>query len=172
MTLIFTTLFLSIFPIFFILFIRRGRERSARLPPGSLGIPFIGQSLTLLRRMRSNTADRWLQQRVEKYGPVSKLSLFGSPAVFIHGQAANKLIFTTDTTIISNQQTASIRMILGERNLFELSGEDHKRVRSALAPFLKPESLKKYVGKMDTELRNHLQMYWEGKDQVTVCFTI
>ncbi|KAK1385120.1 taxadiene 5-alpha hydroxylase [Heracleum sosnowskyi] len=168
MALIVTTLFFAIFPIFFILFIRRRRERSLRLPPGSLGIPFIGQSLTLLRKMKANTADKWLQQRVEKYGPVSKLSLFGSPTVFIQGQAANKFIFTTDTKIISNQQTASIKMILGECNLFELSSEDHKRVRSALVPFLKPESLKRYVGKMDTEFRNHLQMHWEGKDQVTV----
>ncbi|XP_074347413.1 cytochrome P450 716B1-like [Apium graveolens] len=148
--------------------IRKRRERSLRLPPGSLGIPFIGQSLTLLTKMRSNTADEWVKQRAEKYGPVSKLSLFGSPTVFIHGPAANKFTFTTDTSIISNQQTASIRTIMGERNLFELSSEDHRRVRSALVPFLKPESLKRYIGKMDTGIRNHLQMYWEGKDQVTV----
>ncbi|KAL8101001.1 hypothetical protein AgCh_033037 [Apium graveolens] len=150
------------------MFIRKRRERSLRLPPGSLGIPFIGQSLTLLTKMRSNTADEWVRQRAEKYGPVSKLSLFGSPTVFIHGPAANKFTFTTDTSIISNQQTASIRTIMGERNLFELSSEDHRRVRSALVPFLKPESLKRYIGKMDTGIRNHLQMYWEGKDQVTV----
>ncbi|KAL1832953.1 hypothetical protein ACET3Z_002604 [Daucus carota] len=168
MTIYFTTLFFIIFPIILFIFIRRKSARSSRLPPGSLGIPFIGQSLTLLSKMRSNTADKWVQERVKKYGPVSKLSLFGSPTVFLHGPAANKFIFSTSTSIISNQQTASIKMILGECNLFELSSEDHKRVRSALVPFLKPESLKRYTGKMDTEFRNHLKMYWEGKDQVTV----
>ncbi|CAN6560718.1 unnamed protein product [Malus baccata var. baccata] len=45
--------------------------------------------------MRANTAETWLQQRIAKYGPVSKMSLFGRPTVFIHSQAANKFLFTT-----------------------------------------------------------------------------
>jgi cytochrome P450 len=45
----------------------------------------------------------------------------------------------------------------------ELSGEDHKRVRGALVSFLKPESLKQYVGKMDEEVKKHLEMHWQGK---------
>ncbi|KAK9025865.1 hypothetical protein V6N11_038720 [Hibiscus sabdariffa] len=54
----------------------------------------------------------------------------------------------------------------------ELVGEDHKHVRDALVSFLKPESLKQYIGKMDEEVRNHLEMHWHGKEQVTLCVTI
>nr|XP_028956454.1 taxane 10-beta-hydroxylase-like [Malus domestica] len=118
--------------------------------------------------MRANTAEKWLQQRIEKYGPVSKLSLFGKPTVFIHGPAANKFIFASDDSTISSQQVESIRLLLGDRNILELSGDDHKRVRSALMLFLKPESLKQYVGKMDQEIRRHLEMHWHGKQQITV----
>lgn len=164
---IFFTIFLFLLPVVLLL-LKRGRRSSQRLPPGSLGIPFIGQSLSLLRTMKANTAEKWLEQRVKRYGPISKLSLFGTPTVFIHGQAANKFVFTADGSMISNQQPKSIRMILGDRNLLELSGEDHKRVRAALMSFLKPESLKQYIGKMDSEFRTHLEMHWEGKDQVTV----
>ncbi|KAF3453481.1 hypothetical protein FNV43_RR03921 [Rhamnella rubrinervis] len=157
---------LFLIPIFLIL--TRGRRSSKRYPPGSLGIPIVGQSIGLLRAMRSNTADKWLQHRVMKYGPVSKLSLFGKPTVFIYGQAANKFLFNSDSSTVSNQQTESIRMILGDRGIQELSGGDHKRVRDALLLFLKPESLKQYVGKMDEEIRKHLQMHWQDKQQVTV----
>ncbi|KAL6314159.1 hypothetical protein AAG906_011901 [Vitis piasezkii] len=80
---------------------------------------------------------------------------------------ANKLIFASDGSAISNQQARSNQMILGDRNLLELSGEDHKRVRNALSSFLKPESLKQYVGKMDAEVRKHLEMHWQGKQNVT-----
>ena len=118
--------------------------------------------------MRANTAEKWLQQRIDKYGPVSKLSLFGKPTVFIHGQAANKVIFASNESVIANQQTKSMKMILGDRNLLELNGDDHKRVRSALMVFLKPESLKQYVGKMEYEIRLHLETYWQSKQQVTV----
>ncbi|KAL6205514.1 hypothetical protein ACLB2K_022772 [Fragaria x ananassa] len=150
------------------LLLRRRKKSSGRLPPGSLGLPLIGQSLDFLRAMRANTAEKWLEQRIRKYGPVSKLSLFGKPTVFIHGQAANKFVFTTDGSTISSQQAESTKRILGERSIFELSIEDHKRVRSALMLFLKPESLKQYVGKMDEEIRKHLEMHWHGKQQVTV----
>lgn len=61
-------------------------------------------------------------------------------------------------------------MILGDRCLLELSGLDHKRVRDALVSFLKPESLRKYVGKIDGEIRKHLELHWHGKDGVTVMF--
>jgi cytochrome P450 len=119
--------------------------------------------------MRANTAEKWIEDRINKYGPISKLSLFGTPTVLIHGQAANKFIFANGGDSIVNQQTQSIKMILGDRNLLELSGKDHSRVRGALVSFLKPESLKQYVGKIDEEVRSHIQMHWEGKQQVKVC---
>lgn len=34
--------------------------------------------------------------------------------------------------------------------------------------FLKPDSLKLYVRKMDRELREHLDMHWQEKEKVTV----
>ncbi|KAM1394724.1 hypothetical protein PS2_030285 [Malus domestica] len=160
------TVFLFLIPVFFLL--TRRKKSSERLPPGSLGLPIIGQSLGFLGALRANTAEKWLEQRIAKYGPVSKMSLFGKPTVFIHGQAANKFVFNNDGTSFTSQQPESTRMILGDRNILELSGEDHKRVRSALMLFLKPESLKRYVGKMDEEIRNHLEMHWHGKQKITV----
>ncbi|KAL3851222.1 hypothetical protein ACJIZ3_013104 [Penstemon smallii] len=90
--------------------------------------------------MRANTAEKWITEGAKRYGPASKLSLFGKPTVFIYGIAANKFVFTSDGTKLSNQQTESTKLILGDRCLLELSGEDHKRVRNALASFLKPDS--------------------------------
>ncbi|BBH01966.1 hypothetical protein Prudu_012392 [Prunus dulcis] len=116
-------------------------------------------------------AEKWLEQRITKYGPVSKLSLFGKPTVFIHGQAANKFVFNNDGKTITSQQPESTRMILGDRNILELSGEDHKRVRNALMVFLKPESLKQYVGKLDEEIRKHLELNWHGKQKITVSYS-
>ncbi|WJX64681.1 hypothetical protein P8452_49430 [Trifolium repens] len=151
-----------------ILFLLKRTKSSKRVPPGSLGIPIIGQSLGLLRAMRANTAEKWIEDRINKYGPISKLSLFGKPTVLIHGQAANKFIFANGGDSIVNQQTQSVKMILGDRNLLELSGKDHSRVRGALVSFLKPESLKQYVCKIDEEVRSHIQMHWEGKHHVKV----
>ncbi|XP_038899676.1 taxadiene 5-alpha hydroxylase-like [Benincasa hispida] len=166
------TIFLLLITIFLFLRFRTTSSSAAtakNLPPGPLGVPFIGQSLSLLRAMRTNSAEQWLQKRVAKYGPVSKMTLFGKPTVFVHGAAANKaVVFLGEEGTVSNRQIESLKWILGERNLTELSGEDHKRVRGALVWFLRPQTLKSYVGKMDGEVRKHLNMYWHGKKEVTV----
>ena len=160
----FVTIFLFLVPII-LSFVRGRRSSVANLPPGSLGFPIIGQTITLLSDLRANTAEEWLQRRIQKYGPISKLRLSGKPAVFVYGQATNKLVFASDSSIISNSQTKSAQAILGEKNLLELNGEDHKHVRDTLTSFLKPESLKHHVGKIYEEVRLH----WHGQQEVKVC---
>ncbi|XP_057485891.1 LOW QUALITY PROTEIN: cholesterol 22-monohydroxylase CYP90B51-like [Actinidia eriantha] len=63
----------------------------------------------------------------------------GCKQAYTHQQ----LILTSDGRIIANNQTTS--MILGERNLLELSGEYHKHVRRAFLSFLKPECPKHII---------------------------
>ncbi|KAE8681023.1 Inositol-1,4,5-trisphosphate 5-phosphatase 4 isoform 1 [Hibiscus syriacus] len=130
MNTIFAVLLLLI-PVFVLL---TWRERSPeRVPPGSLELPLIGQSLGLLRAMRSNTAEEWLHKRIRN-----------------------------DSSSIVNQQVKSVEAILGDSCILELVGEDHKRVRDAFMSFLKPESWKQFIENMDEEVRNHLEMHWQG----------
>lgn len=161
----FLILFLLVLPLYVIILTRKARKK---LPPGSFGLPFIGQSLSFLHALRTNTAEHWLRERVRKYGAVSKMNLLGTPTLLLHGQAANKFVYTCDQKILAGQQPTSIRKICGERNILELTGDDHRCVRGALLSFLKPEVLKQYVGKIDEEIRKHMKMHWHGKEQVQV----
>ncbi|KAJ1291132.1 hypothetical protein BS78_02G295200 [Paspalum vaginatum] len=149
------------------LFTRRPKKPlPANLPPGSLGLPVIGHSLGLLRAMRRNTGEQWLRDRIHCYGPVSKLSLFGAPTVFVTGPAANKLVFTSEA--LAPKQPRCLPLILGRRNILELAGEDYRRVRGAMMQFLKPDSLRRYVGTVDAEVTRHLDALWAGRRTVTV----
>ncbi|KAG2637353.1 taxadiene 5-alpha hydroxylase-like [Panicum virgatum] len=157
-----------VIPVLLHLLTRASKPRpgTAKLPPGSLGLPVIGQSLDLLRAMRANTAEQWIQARVDRYGPVSKLSLFGIPTVLLTGSKGNKFLFFNPS--LASQQPQSAQRIIGERNILELMGADHKRVRGALLEFLKPDMLRLYVGKIDDEVRRHLDENWAGRRTVTV----
>ncbi|XP_039130151.1 cytochrome P450 716A1-like [Dioscorea cayenensis subsp. rotundata] len=143
------------------------RNPSNRLPPGSLGIPIIGQSLGLLWAMRTNTGEQWINNKIKKFGPISKLTLFGNPTVFLTGPVANKFIFSS-TDSLALQQPQSMCRIIGRRNILELIGKDHKRVRGAISYFLKPEALRKYVFKIDQEIRHHLRTNWSDHNQVKI----
>ncbi|THG13662.1 hypothetical protein TEA_007401 [Camellia sinensis var. sinensis] len=160
--------YLSLLVLLIPIFLFLTKKTSNKLPPGSMGLPIVGHSLSLLHAMRANKGEAWFHERIRKYGPISKLSLFGTPTVFLHGQAANKFIYTCDSKTVSNQQPASMRRVCGEKIILELSGEDHKRIRGALVSFLKHEALKQYVGKMDEEVRKHMEMHWHGKNEVNV----
>jgi cytochrome P450 len=136
------------------------------LPPGSLGLPVIGQSLALLRAMRGDGSSRWIRDRIDRYGPVSKLSLFGTPTVLLAGPAANK--FTFFSSALSTQQPRSVQRILGEKSILDIYGADDRRIRGALLEFLRPDMLRTYVGKIDGEVRRHLDESWAGRPTVTV----
>ena len=157
-------LLLALLPLLHLL--TKSRTSHHRLPPGSLGVPLIGDSLGLLRAMWANRAEEWLAHRIDKYGPVSKLTLFGAPTIFLTGPAANKFIFTHEALV--PQQPKSISRTIGRRNMLELFGQDHRRVRGAVSQFLRPEVLKKYVGNIDGEVRHHLEQNWTGKQNVKV----
>ncbi|XP_020095427.1 cytochrome P450 716B2-like [Ananas comosus] len=155
-----------IFVLPILYFLIKERRYSSKLPPGSLGLPIVGQSLALLRAMNDNTAEQWLAGRIKKYGPISKMSLFGTPTIFLTGPAANKFIFVNDA--LAPQQPRSISLILGRRNMLELVGDDHRRLRGAVVQFLKPEMLTKYVGKIDGEVKHHINSEWKRHQTVTV----
>ncbi|KAL8045954.1 hypothetical protein ABFS82_08G150100 [Erythranthe guttata] len=167
---IYATFLVLIIPTLVFLLRKRNNSTQKRLPlpPGSLGLPIIGQSLQIFRAMRANRGEDWIRERIRKYGAVSKLNVFGSRSVLLHGPAANKFIYTCDEKVLSNQQPASVRRLMGERNLLELNGEDHKRVRGAMLSFLKPEALRQSVGRMDQEIRFHLKHHWHGKHEILV----
>ncbi|KAF5763453.1 putative abieta-7,13-dien-18-ol hydroxylase [Helianthus annuus] len=149
-------------------FLFHHKKYNSQLPPGSLGPPVIGQSLSLLKALKADRIEKWFQERITTHGPAWKASLFGYPTVVLHGPSANKFIYTCDGNLLSNTQPPSLSRIFGSKNILELSGNDHKRVRAAIVSFPKVEVLKQYVAKVDEEIRHHLQTHWHGKHEVQV----
>ncbi|WVZ53107.1 hypothetical protein U9M48_004093 [Paspalum notatum var. saurae] len=136
-----------------------------KLPPGNLGIPVIGQTFSLLQALRTNTDDQWFRTRIKKYGPVSKMLVLGSPTVLLAGPAANHFIFTNEDLILT--QTRALRSLL-RRSILTLTGDELKQVRSVVQGYLRPEMVRRYVHKIDEEVRRQIKVNWVGRDTVTV----
>ncbi|RVW42369.1 Taxadiene 5-alpha hydroxylase [Vitis vinifera] len=102
-----------------------------KLPSGSLGFPFIGETISFLRAQRQDKTVEWIESRIAKYGPVFKTSLMGSKPM-------------------------SVAKILGKHSIFELAGTRHKLVRGAIMNFLKPESIQRSVSRMDSVVQQQL----------------
>ncbi|CAD6338537.1 unnamed protein product [Miscanthus lutarioriparius] len=120
----------------------------APLPPGSFGLPFIGQTLSLL------------------YGPVSRLRLFGCPTAFLVGTSANKFIFTSAG--VTAKTPESFARMVGRRTIRDVVGDEHRRVRAMMVQFLRVDAVKRHVASMDGEVRRHLDAEWRGRGTVAV----
>ncbi|EER88867.1 cytochrome P450 716B1 [Sorghum bicolor] len=138
----------------------------APLPPGSFGLPFIGQTLSLLRALRANTADDWLRRCVATYGPVSRLRLFGCPTAFLVGTSANKFIFAS--AAVTAKAPESFARMVGRRTIRDVVGDEHRRVRAMMVQFLRVDAVKRHVASMDGEVRRHLDAEWRGRGTVAV----
>ncbi|XP_009363898.2 taxadiene 5-alpha hydroxylase-like [Pyrus x bretschneideri] len=137
-----------------------------KLPPGSFGLPLIGESISFIRAQNQDKTGEWIQTRIRKYGPVFKTSLMGSKTVVFTGQAGNRFVFSGGDNGIAGNQVATAAKVLGKHSIFELSGSRHKLVRNALMSFLKPESLQRFVGEIDSLVQKQLFQELDGKDLV------
>ncbi|KQK21248.1 cytochrome P450 716B1 [Brachypodium distachyon] len=144
----------------------REDHRRQQLPPGSLGLPVIGQTLGFLNALRSNTAEAWLRQRAATHGPVSRFSFLGVPTVLIVGPSANKFFFSSPG--LTAKTTMAANRMVGKRNIRELTGSDHRRVRAMFVKFLKLDAVRGYVASIDDEVRHHLSTEWRGHATVAV----
>ncbi|XP_002991753.2 cytochrome P450 716B2 [Selaginella moellendorffii] len=130
------------------------------LPPGSLGLPFVGETLHFLHSMKTNRPWEFFESRERKYGPVFKTHLFGSPTVVVNPPDGLKLIFTNHNKLVRGSWPSSIRKLVGERSLFFMEGDEAKRFRHILLAFLGPEALQRYVGRTHAMIQKHVEENW------------
>lgn len=131
-------------------------SRGKKLPPGSYGLPLIGESISFVRAQKLNKTVQWIQDRVNKHGPVFKTSILGSKVVILTGQAGNRFVFNGGDGALSLNQPKSVTKILGKYSLFEITGSRHKLIRGAVAAFVKPESIQRYLGDMESVIQQKL----------------
>ncbi|KAL5974791.1 hypothetical protein ACLOJK_031462 [Asimina triloba] len=70
--------------------------RKKNLPPGSHGLPMIGETWSFTQAMGANKTSGWIYEREKRYVHVFKTSPMGSPPAVIAGQAGIKFVLSAD----------------------------------------------------------------------------
>uniref|UniRef100_A0A0D9XRC1 Uncharacterized protein n=1 Tax=Leersia perrieri TaxID=77586 RepID=A0A0D9XRC1_9ORYZ len=148
--------------------LRRSHHLSStyNLPPGDLGLPIVGHTMSLLDALRRNVDDKWFRERVKRYGPVSTMSVLGSPTALLAGPAANRFVFSGCAGGLVLTQTSALRALVGP--VLTFAGDELRQVRGALQGYLRPDMVRRYVTKMDAEVRRQIAVSWAGRRRVTV----
>ncbi|KAL3848935.1 hypothetical protein ACJIZ3_010817 [Penstemon smallii] len=118
------------------------------LPPGSMGLPFIGETLQYFSPKPQQGIPPFISKRMARYGPLFRTSLLGQRIVFSTDPVVNQYIF---------QQ---------EGDAFRWNA--HKYLRNLVLDLIGPENLKGgLIHEMDKKTRHHLSS-WACKDEVEV----
>ncbi|KAG5226208.1 beta-amyrin oxidase [Salix suchowensis] len=158
---LFLTLLLALFVssitvcLFLVFYNHRSQNSYPNLPPGTLGLPYVGESFEFLANGWKGHPEKFIFDRIAKYSSqVFKTNLLGEPAAVLCGAAGNKFLFSNENKLVDKWWPDSVNKIFPS-SLQTSSKEEAKKMRKLLPLFMKPEALQRYIG-------------WENKEQVLV----
>ncbi|XP_044435712.1 ent-kaurenoic acid oxidase 1-like [Triticum aestivum] len=114
-----------------------------RLPPGHMGVPFLGETLSLLWYFKlARRPDDFIGAKKSAYGSAAgmyRTHLFGSPSIIACSPAANKFV-------LQSPESFGIRWpvpeLVGITSVVNVEGSSHARLRGfILAAINRPSSL-------------------------------
>ncbi|HAX77779.1 MAG TPA: cytochrome P450 [Cyanobacteria bacterium UBA11372] len=137
------------------------KKASLPLPPGSFGLPIVGETISFLR-----DADFTIK-RQKKYGAIFKSHILGRPTAMMCGAEANRFILSSGFNRFSWREgwPNTFKELLGE-SLFLQDGEQHQRNRKLLMPAFHGKALANYLYTMECRTLNYLKK-WEKLENFT-----
>ncbi|MBD1919933.1 cytochrome P450 [Microcoleus sp. FACHB-831] len=128
-----------------------------QLPPGSIGLPVVGETLAFL------LDPQFIQKRYKQYGSIFKTKIIGRPTVFMIGPEAVEFVLSSHFDHFSWREgwPDTFKLLLGE-SLFVQDGEEHRRNRRLMMPAFHSSALARYFTTMDAITQGYLQK-WEQK---------
>uniref|UniRef100_A0A0D9XWS6 Cytochrome P450 90A1 n=1 Tax=Leersia perrieri TaxID=77586 RepID=A0A0D9XWS6_9ORYZ len=111
----------------------RHLEKRARMPPGSTGLPLIGETLRLIAAYKTPNPEPFIDERVARHGGgggVFTTHVFGERTVFSADAAFNRLLLAAEGRAVHSSYPSSIATLLGARSLLLTRGAAHRRLHS------------------------------------------
>ncbi|XP_008436430.1 cytochrome P450 26A1 [Poecilia reticulata] len=124
------------------------------LPPGSMGLPFIGETLQLVLQRR-----KFLRMKREKYGYIYRTHLFGNPTVRVSGAENIRHVLLGEHRLVSAQWPSSVRTILGVDTLSNMHGSQHKTKKKAILRAFSREALELYIPVIQEEVHTAVKSW-------------
>ncbi|CAL4903053.1 unnamed protein product [Urochloa decumbens] len=120
----------------------RRRRCELTLPPGSMGLPLLGESLEFFVRIPSLEILPFFKRRMERYGPVFKTNLIGKDMIVSLDPELNSYVLKQDNKAFKIWYPESLKRVLGTVLEVTSSVSLHKHMRSMVLRVFGPENLR------------------------------
>ncbi|XP_053406786.1 cytochrome P450 26A1-like [Mercenaria mercenaria] len=130
------------------------------LPPGTMGYPFVGESVEFLRKRCT-----FYQEKVEKYGCIYKTHLLGRPTIRVIGAENVKKILMGENSLVTSNWPKSARILLGAGSVSQSAGIVHRVRRKHMLRAFSLETLNSMVPVVQEVICKSL-MDWRNRKEV------
>ncbi|XP_026450866.1 cytochrome P450 87A3-like [Papaver somniferum] len=121
----------------------RNPRCNGKLPPGSMGFPFIGETHRFFTPTTSSDIPPFMKERMERYGPVFKTSLVRQSFIVSTDREVNHMIMShQEGQSFEFWYPETVKTILGQASLLTLNGSIHRYIWNMVLSLVGPESLK------------------------------
>ncbi|KAJ4951779.1 hypothetical protein NE237_028611 [Protea cynaroides] len=115
---------------------------NGKLPPGSMGLPLLGETLQFFSPNTSSEISPFIKERMQKYGPLFKTSLVGRPVVISTDPDLNHFIFQQEGQLFQSWYPETFTDIFGRQNVGSLHGFMYKYLKNMVLNLFGPENIK------------------------------
>ncbi|XP_045830014.1 abscisic acid 8'-hydroxylase 4-like [Trifolium pratense] len=136
-----------------------------KLPPGSMGWPYIGETFQLY----SQHPNIFFASKQKRYGEIFKTHILGCPCVMLASPEAARFVLVTHSHLFKPTYPKSKEKLIGSSALFFHQGHYHTRIRKLVQNSLSPESIKKLIPGIENEVISSLES-WISIGQVVNTF--
>lgn len=134
------------------------QQNSLPLPPGSFGLPFVGETLNFVLN-----SEQFAKERHQKYGSIFKSSIFGMPTVFVKGAEANRFVLINENKYFVNSLPPNTQVLLGAASLSSQLGDVHQHRRKLLYQAFQPRLLSEYLVDIENTTQYYCHRWLEKK---------
>ncbi|KAL5580962.1 hypothetical protein UlMin_013404 [Ulmus minor] len=133
--------------------------KQRRLPPGSMGWPYVGET----HKLYNENPNSFFLDRQKRYGDVFKTHILGCPCVMISNPEAAKVVLVSRAKQFRPTYPPSKESLIGPEALFFHQGDYHTTVKKLVQASFLPSALKGSVSDIEKILLKLLDT-WKKTD--------
>lgn len=157
----FSILLATIALVLFAQFKSNTSKSKKKLPPGQMGLPWIGETIDFYKAQKKNRLyEDFIQARIQKHGKTFKTRLMGHPTVVVNGAEANKFFLSNEFKLVVSSWPSSSVQLMGINSIMEKQGDAHRCLRGIVATSLSSTGLESLVPRICGTITGHLEKYW------------
>ncbi|KAJ6750665.1 hypothetical protein OIU85_001226 [Salix viminalis] len=121
------------------------RPKDKRLPPGSMGWPYIGETLKLY----AENPNSFFFNRQKRFGDIFKTHILGCPCVMISSPEAARIVLVTRAHLFKPTYPTSKEKMIGPEALFFHQGAYHSKLKKLVQASFLPSAIRGSVSEIE-----------------------